>query len=257
MVNIFKTVTLVALGIIIILTGLSCGGGITQEEYDSLQNKITETETELEAVHLQLSELQNEPAPEPEEEVTPDIDLKKLNDANLQEIETLKGQLVDLTGSFTELQEQNEANLDELAEIEQQYAELQIQYADVVAGPGPFTTADVEQAIFDLINQTRTDNGLEALLPGQYIHDNAEANNQAMIEAREITYSLEAGWQEIFWATGYDTADAIANAVLTTWKNNIIRFNTSVLNPQAIYGAVSVYKSGDIIYITYISHTFQ
>ncbi len=251
------------LGVIAVFGMLSCSPavieGVAQEAYDSIKNTLSETESELEALRVRLSELEQlaESSQEPVSEAPTSGESDNTDNAISQELETLKAQYEDLSVQFDELQEQNNANLAELADIAQQFAELQVLYDAAVAEPGPINTDDVEQAIFDLINKMRMDNGLEVLLPGEFLQDIVEVNSLAMAEAKEIIYSQEPGWQEIFRAAGYDTADEIANGALLTWKSNIITYNTNILNINALYGAVSAIKSGDIIYITYLSHTFR
>ena len=77
-----------------------------------------------------------------------------------------------------------------------------------------------------------------------------------MIEQQKIVYSEYPAFQQIFWATGYGTKEAIANAALTIWENSQ-QYEKSVLNPVIPYGAVAVHKSGDIYYITYIAYSFR
>jgi len=252
----YEFTALLVFVIIILISSVSCGTSINQEEYDSLLNDFNDAEEQLEALQLKLAETVTIEALY-EDLKTQFEELKEQITDGSESSASILIQYEDLSTRFKELEKQNDINLNNLDTIQSQYNELKTLYDEIVAQAGPFTTGDVEAAIFDLINQTRTDNGLEELLPGPYIYDDAETNNKAMVAAREITYSPEAGWQEILWAAGYDSADAISNAALIIWKSNIYRFEASVLNPQAIYGAVSAYKSGDIIYITYISHTFK
>ena len=259
MVKRFKTGALLTLGLIVAVTGLSCGGGITQEEYDALNNELTETEAELGVVRKQFTDLQNEPAPVPEsddeDKDTALADLKALNDANLAEIETLKGQATELTANLTGLQSELKTKLTELASLEQEYDYLFENYLEATKDPDPINAADVEEALFNLINQARTENGLDALIYGEFLYETVTENSLLMATVKETRYSTQPGWQEVFWAAGYDTAEAVANAALLTWKNNLNTYNQNILNANAVYGAVSAYKVGDIIFISYISHT--
>jgi len=231
----YKLGALLLFVIIILVSAFSCGPSVTQEEYDRLLGELNDAERQLASLQRNLAEVEKIEA----------------------QYEDLSTQFEELNTRFIELKKQNDINLKELDTIQSQYDELKKKYDAIVKQSGAISTEDVEQALFDLINQTRIDNGLEVLLPGEHIYDIAKANNIAMVEAKEYKYSPEAGWQEIFWAAGYDTADAVANGALLIWKSNIDGFNQSILNINAIYGAVSAYKSGDIIYITYISHVFS
>jgi hypothetical protein len=115
---------------------------------------------------------------------------------------------------------------------------------------------DVEQAVFKLINQERTNNGLDELMWGDNIYKWAIANSRSMATNKRLEYIEYIGWQEIFWATGYGTPDRIAQSALTVWKNRQ-QYERYFLSAGAKYGAVAVYKSGEIFYITYVADYYK
>ena len=74
-----------------------------------------------------------------------------------------------------------------------------------------------------------------------------------MAETHTLQQPECPSFQQVFWFLGYGTTDRIANIALKVWKDNLYSYKQNVLN-KAVYGAVAVYKSEEILYITYISY---
>ena len=78
-----------------------------------------------------------------------------------------------------------------------------------------------------------------------------------MAETGKATYDPAVFYQEIYFATGHRTVEAVAQGALTVWKVNTYNFEHGALLPANIYGAVGAYKAGDIIFITFMAANFQ
>ena len=78
-----------------------------------------------------------------------------------------------------------------------------------------------------------------------------------MIANARMEYPEYVSWQEVFWASGYANADAVARGALANWKVNDYLYEKNILHPNAIYGAVSAVKSGDVFFITYMADIFK
>jgi uncharacterized protein YkwD len=165
-----------------------------------------------------------------------------------KQFDTVKSEAESLRASYEELSIDYE-------ELNNKYEELSKQFDILTETPAEIIEGDVEQALFQLINQERIDNGLDELMWGKFRYKDAIAHSQNMATNKKFEYP-EYGWQEIFWATGYSTVDEIANAAFTVWKNTRL-YEIAFLNKVTLYGAVAVYKSGEIFYITYLADYFQ
>lgn len=242
MTKIIKITAILMLLIIILLNAPSCAQAVSQEEYDRVINELSEAEDQIKA-------LQNKVA----EAVSMEAQYKALS----TELETIEVQYAELNTKFEELQKQNKDYISEIATIDAQYAELKRQYDLITQPPEEIREEDIEQALFELINQERIDNGVDELLWGKYLYDSAEVNSRAMAETGEYQYSGRVSWQEIYWAIGYKTTDRLVNATLVMWKTNNYRYSQNILNKGAKYGAVAVHKLGEIYYITYMASFFK
>ena len=107
-----------------------------------------------------------------------------------------------------------------------------------------------------LTNQERIDNGLDELEWGKYLYKTATANSRDMATSGQLEYPSRPAGKEIHRAAGYSTTDGMANATLIIWKGTS-NFAANFLIKGARYGAVGVYKSGDIFYITYMADFYQ
>jgi uncharacterized protein YkwD len=262
--SIKKIGILLVMAIIVLLSAFSCSQGVTQEEYDSIMNELTEKADQLVTLEDELSEalkieVQYENLEAQYGELEAELEeLKEQNDANLDELESKEAEYDELSTEFEELKIQNESNKEEIATLEAQYEELKNQY-DAITAPLPeVTEVDIEQTLLALINLERRNHGLDGLQWGHNLDDYAEANNQnmAISKQHEQPSSFWVPYNQTFIGAGYETADEIANAAMTIWKNDSLQYENNVLTDYAIYGVVRVYISGDIIYITYLASNF-
>lgn len=239
----------------------SCAPTVSQEEYDRVSNELSAIQSQLASLQDKLSEAELLQALNEE--------LNRQYDAVKSERETIQAQYEELSTEYEELNKQIDtvksgfetiqAEYEELSteyeELDNKYEELSEQYDIIMEGTAEIIEEDVEQAVFELINQERINNGLDELEWGVYLYKSALSNSRNMATRKRLEYP-EFGWQEIFWATGYGRADRIANAALTVWKNRL-KYETNFLNAVTKYGAVAVYKSGEIFYITYVADYFK
>lgn len=206
-------------------------GGISEEAYNAVK-------AERDAVQAQVTNLQSEAS------------------AMQAEYDGLQADYDEIKGEFETLQAEHEELSAEYDELNAQYEELSQQLDILVEETGEIIEADVEQVVFELANQERIDNGLDELEWGKYLYKTAIANSRDMAESGRLEYPSRAASKEIHRAAGYGTADGLANATLIIWKDNS-NFAANFLVRGARYGAVGVYKSGDIYYITYMADFYQ
>jgi len=241
---------------------LSCTPTVSQQEYDKVSNELSTIQSQLASLQGKLAEaellqVQNE-------------ELNKQYDTAKSELEAMQAQYEDLNAEYEELNKQFDDAKSELEdmqakyedlnaeyeELNEQFEELSEQYDIIMEGAAVIDEEDIEQAVFKLVNQERENNGLDEIMWGDNLYKWAATNSRSMATNKRLEYSEYVGWQEVFWATGYGTADRIANAALTVWKNRQ-QYERSFLNTGANYGAVGVHKSGEIFYITYMADYFR
>ena len=241
---------------------LSCGPTVSQEEYDrvnderlAIQNKLTSLQGKLaEAESLQA---QNEDLNKQFETVKSEFKaLQAEYEERNAEYEALAEQSAAANDAFEALQAEYEELNAEYEALDEQFTELSEQYETIMGGGAEIAAQDVEQAIFNLVNQERIDNGLDEVMWGENIYKWAIANSRSMAANKRLEYTGYIGWQEVFWATGYGTEDKIARAALTIWQNHQL-YERNLLNVGADYGAVGVHKEGEIFYITYVADYFK
>jgi prefoldin subunit 5 len=250
-----KTIIL-SIFLVMALFGLtSCAAKVSPQEYERVSN-------ELHAVQGQLASLQGKLA-EAESLQAQNEELKKQFDAAKGQFETMQAENKDLSTKYEELSKQydalksqSETMQAEYDKLNTEFEELREQYDIETKGAAGINAEDVEQAVFKLINQERRDNGLDEMMWGDNIYKWAIANSLSMATNKRTELSEYPSWQEVFWATGYGTADRIASAALTIWKNTV-HYDLNFLNRGALYGTVAAYKSGDIFFITYIASSFK
>lgn len=217
--------------IFLLLPCLLVGCGISEEEYDAVK-------AERDAVQVRVTNLQSE-------------------------VSAIQAEYDDLKADYDELESEHETLQVEHEELSAYYDELNTQYEELseqlgvpVEENGGIIEADVEQALFELVNQERIDNGLDELEWGKYLYKTAMANNNDMVASGQLEYPSRAAGKEVYRATGYSTTEEIASAVFTVWKNTR-NFDANFLIKGAQYGAAAVYKSGDIYYITCMVDYYQ
>jgi len=211
-------------GAIFLLTScLLVGCGVSEEVYNTVV-------AERDAVQAQVTNLQSD-------------------------VSAIQAKYDDLTADYDELKSELETTQTEYDELSTEFEELSIEFeelskrGDIIEETVEINEEDVEQALFTLINQERTNNGLDELLWGNYLHKTAIANSRNMATSGRLEYPSRAAGKEVYWATGHNTTDELANATLTILKNKA-SYELDFLVAGFRYGAVAVYKSGEIFYIT-------
>jgi cell division protein FtsB len=256
---IMQKITVVAILLVALFTVSSCASGVSQEEYDRLND-------ELSVAQSQLASLQQKSA-DAEVLRSQNEVLRQQYDTIKSELETTQAEYEELNAANEELGKQNDTLTGQFETVKANYEELSADYeelnakyeelsSNVTAGAAQINEADVGQAIFALVNQERKNSGLDEQIWGENIYKWGLSNSRNMAENKRIQYSDYPSWQQVFWATGYGTVDRIANAALTIWRNDQ-QYERSILGVGAIYGAVAVYRSGEIFYITYIASSFR
>ncbi len=270
MTAIMRIIALSMLSIIVLFSMTNCATSVSQEEYnqeeyDIVKRELSDTENQLAA--LQQEKLDEAAAAEKQYQ---DLnakyeELKKQHDARIDEIQTIKSEFDELNTKYEQLKGQGDARINEIQAIQAEYdelnkefEELKRQYDIIVQGTAVFSEEEIDQAIFELINQERKNNDVDELAWGINLYKVAKQNSREMAEQGEYQYSTSgAVWQEVFMAAKYGTIDQIANGALITWKNNDYRYRYNIINPQSIYGAVATYKLGEVYYITYVASIFR
>lgn len=180
-----------------------------------------------------------------------------------QEYDQVTGELSETQGKLASLRSELaeaeilQAEYDELGakydDLDTKYDELSSQYNVLVEGTANTSEEDVEQAVFELINQARRDNGLDELEWNHSLYLWAKSHSRDMAARKRVELSDYDVWQDVWRATGYSTVDRLTSATLTIWKDSV-NYERTLLVKGATVGAVAVYKSGDIFYITYFAH---
>ena len=246
--------------VIALFSVLSCAPAVSQEEYDGVSNEPSAIQGQLVSLQGKLDEAELLQVQHEE--------LSKQYDTVKGKFETAQTRYEELITKHDELSERFDAVKSEFETMQANYEELSADYEELnkqfeemskngtaVEEAVEINEEDVEQALFKLVNQERTNNGLDELGWGIYLYKSAIAHSRYMAAEKRFEYP-EYGWQEVFWATGYSTIDEIANATLTVWENRRL-YEASFLNKVTKYGAVAVHKSGEIFYITYLADYFK
>ena len=256
-----RRITMLSMLLVIALFSvLSCAPAVSQEEYDRVSNELSAIQGQLASLQGKLAEAESLQAQHEE--------LNRQYEAVKGKFETAQTRYEELITEHEGLSEQFDTVKSEFETMQADYEELSADYEELnkqfeelsedgtaVEEVAEINEEDVEQAVFKLVNQERTNNGLDELEWGIYLYKSAIAHSRYMATERRFEYP-EYGWQEVFWATGYSTTDEIANAAFAVWKNRRL-YETNFLNKVTKYGAVAVYKSGEIFYITYVADYFR
>ncbi len=242
-----KTALLSILLVIALLNLPACASGVSQQEYDGVRNQLSEMKDQLELVQAELAEYETAQA----RYETMRAGYEELN----RQYDTVKREYLAVQARYEDLSKQHNTIKSEYEMVQTRYEELRKQY-DAIEAAAAFDERDVEQAVFSLVNQKRRDKGLDEQIWGDNLYSQALANSRDMAANKRMEYSSSTGWQEVDWVTGYDTADKMADALLTIWGNRL-SYEQNILNSVPAYGAVGVCKSGDIFYITYLASHFR
>jgi uncharacterized protein YkwD len=249
-----KTAILLCL-IILLLAVASCGQSVPQQDYDKVSS-------ELRAAQSQIASLQDKLAEAELLQVKIDL-LTKQSEAARSKLETTEAKYEELSAEYDEVNETVRGELEAVrAEYENliaEHAELNKQFEELseqLDAEGEIAERDLEQMILNLVNQERTDIGLDELEWGENLYKWAFNNSRSMAASKQLEYAEYVGWQDVYRATGYKTAEEMANAVLVIWKDTP-QYERNFLNVGADYGAVGVYKSGEIFNITFLADYFH
>ncbi len=253
-----KSIIVAMVTIIIFLGFTNCSPSISQEEYDSVQNELSDVRLQVEALQDKLDEamiIEEQHA----QLNTQYQELEKQYDAQTGEIQTLKSDLDELNVSYEELMLQDEARIDEIQamsaeydKLNQEFKELKREYDALVQG-AVFSEEEVNQAIFALVNQERTNNGLAEIEWGVNLYGWAKQNSQAMAEKGEYEYSSWTSYQALLITAGHSTLEGLTNSAFLVWKQRKYEYSRIFLNTIIHYGAVATYRSGDVYYITFMA----
>lgn len=258
-----RKIALISMLVITLLGLTACASGIAPEEYDKVKDELNTIRSQLASLQGKLAESETVKV-NLEALLTDQYDqLRQTYDTAVNEYESLQAEFDGLSIEYENLGKQSDAVRDEYETLQVQYEGLLTEYDvlraqyDVVTGePAVITGEAVEQALFNLVNKDRIDNGLDEQLWGPNVYKWAIENSRNMATNGRIEYSSYASWQEVEWATGYDTTEETAEAVMTMWRNTRT-YERTFLNINATYGAIAVYKSDEIYYITYIASNFR
>lgn len=252
-----RTVIISILLVILLLLSTSCASGVSQEEYDRVKK-------ELSAIQGELASIQSELTGKLTESMTLQVQNEELNkklDTVQSEYEVMQTKYEEFIAEYDELSGDYDNVQSEYEAIQDKYDELSAEYEDLtkqreVAEEEEIIEEDIEQALFELVNQERTSNGLDELEWGHNLYKTARANSANMEKSKVLeNANYPSNWQEVYWTTGYNTADEMAEAILMIWENKQ-RYNSHFLNSSVRYAAIGVYKSEGIFYITYIADAF-
>ncbi len=230
---------------IILITGCSPGSENetiqSEEESESngaqnLQNDTSETDDDCDEIKSELESLRSK--------------YDELN-SDYNELNTKYGEL---DATYNELVSECDGLEKEHNELKVDYDELNVKYHSAIQATADIIEGDIEQAIFALINEDRSSNGLSELEWTDSLHRWAKEHSNYMAQYRVVELSDSNYWQSVSRAAGHATADQVAIGTLRVWKEDAAYAN-SFLNEHANYGAVAVTRTGDVYYITYFSFT--
>ncbi|MFC1916034.1 CAP domain-containing protein [Chloroflexota bacterium] len=257
-----KKITLLSILLVIALFSMSsCTSTVPPQEYDRVKNELSAAQSQLTSLQDKLAETELLQAQNEE--------LKKQYSAVKGELETTQAKYEELSTEFEDLNKQFDSLKSEFETTQAKYEELSTEYEDlnkqfeelskqpdiIIEETAEISEEAIEQAVFQLINQERENNDLDELIWGTNLYKWATANSRNMATSKRYEYSDYASWQEVYWAAGHSTTDEIVNGAFIVWKNSQ-QYERNIINKVATYGAVGVYKSGEIFYITYIASTF-
>jgi len=257
-----KKIAILSMLLVVATLGtLSCAPEVSQEEYDRVNSELLALQSQLATLQgklaeAQLVQTQNEALAKQYEAMKGDFDALQADYEELSaKYEGMSEQYNTAKSQFEAVQADYEALGDEYEALSEQYEILMKEAAEAEAA-AEFSKEDVEQAIFKLINQERIDNGITELQWGVNIYKWARENSLNMATYKRYEYSSYASWQEILWAAGHNSAEAIANSTMIVWRDSL-QYERNIINSVAIYGAVGVYEEAGIYYISYVASPWR
>ncbi len=244
-----KIAMLLALLAVTLFIVSSCAPAISQEEYDRVNDELSTIQSQVASLQSKLAEA---------EMLKPEIEeLNKQYEALKSEYDELQDKYEELGSESLELNNQYDAIMMEYSILVASYEDLEKQYyAAIEETPEIVNEEDLEQALFELINLERDAIGLDELVQGVNLYKSASSHSRNMATNRRLEEPDEGAYQEVIWATGYTNTQIMAESIFSLWENTA-RYEIEFLNSATPYGAVAVYKSGDIYYITYICDIYR
>ena len=247
-------ISVLLVGIILIST--SCVSGVSQEEHQRVKNELNAVQGELASLQIKLTEAVATLALY-EELKNRNATLESKFDAIQTKHEELSAKYDELNIKYDSIQSEYETINAKYKELSTEYEELSKQYEAAVEEVAEIAEEDVEQALFELINEDRVENGLDILPWREGLHKSAKENSIYLATNKGLLYpEYDREWREVYWAAGYNSAAEIAEATYLAWKNRDT-YEKYFLWAYLDYGAVGVHKSGDIFYITYLGDHIQ
>jgi uncharacterized protein YkwD len=245
-----KIVMLLALLAVTLLVVSSCASsGISQEEYDSVCNELSTVQSQVASLQSKLAEAEK---PDPQIEL-----LNERYDTLKSEYDELQDKYEKLGSENVELKDEYDALMMQYTILEASYEDLEKQYqAALEETPEIVNEGDLELALFELINTERAAHGLDEMVVGEYLYKSAISHSKNMATSGRLEEPNKGSYQEVIWATGYTDTQVMAESIFTLWKNTA-RYEIEFLTDVTTYGAVAVYKSGDIYYITYLCDIYR
>ncbi len=239
---------------IVVLLGLfGCSSSVSNEEYDRVKNELDDAMTQVQALQEKLDDATILE--------TQYQDLKNQYDAAAAELQTVRSDFDALNDSYQQLLVQDNARLSEIQGLEidydmlnQEFEELQKQYDSMFQSSTEFSNEEVDQAIFNLVNQERRNAGLDELEWGVNLYSWARQNSVSMSETGEFKYTSWLSTQAVLITSGQETFDGLVNGVMAVWKQQKHEFTPKFLSTVTKYGAVATYRLGDIYYITFLAN---
>ena len=247
-------VSVLLVGIILIST--SCASGVSQQDYDRVKNELSAVQGELASLQIKLTQAVATLALY-EELNDKNATLESEFDAMLTKYEELSAEYDELNIKYDTIQNEFEALSSKYEALSAEYEELNKQNEVAVEEVTEISEEDVELELFEIINEDRVENGLDILPWREALYNRAKENSVYLATNKGLLYpEYDREWREVYWATGYSSAAEIAEATYLVWKNRD-KYERYFLWPYLDYGAVGVYKSGDIFYITYLGDHIQ
>ena len=240
--------------VVIILISTSCASGVSQEEHERVKNELSAIQGELASLQSKLTEsvalqAQNEELKNRYAIVKSEFDAMQIK--HKEQI----AEYHELNIIYNTMQSEYETLQDKYVELSAEYEELSKQVEEEVVVE--IAEEDVEQALFELINQDRIDNGLDVLPWRESLHKLAKENSIDLATNKGLRYpEYDREWRAVYWAVGHNSADEIAEATYLVWENRD-KYEKYFLEAYLDFGAVGVHKSGDIFYITYLGDHIQ
>ena len=240
--------------VVIILISTSCASGVSQEEHERVKNELSAIQGELASLQSKLTEsvalqAQNEELKNRYAIVKSEFDAMQIK--HKEQI----AEYHELNIIYNTMQSEYETLQDKYVELSAEYEELSKQVEEEVVVE--IAEEDVEQALFELINQDRIDNGLDVLPWRESLHKLAKENSIDLATNKGLRYpEYDREWRAVYWAVGHNSADEIAEATYLVWENRD-KYEKYFLWAYLDFGAVGVHKSGDIFYITYLGDHIQ